>query len=53
MIDEKDAKKRVLFEQQKALLDTFLKTGAISIAQYNKSLGDLTVKMGFDNKDTE
>ena len=30
-----------LFLQQRTLLDTFLKRGAISIAQYNKSLGDL------------
>ena len=29
------------------LLDTFLSHGAISRAQYDKSLGDLTVKMGF------
>ena len=30
------------------LLDTFLENGAISRAQYDKSLGDLTVKMGID-----
>ena len=30
-----------LFRQQKLLLDTFLGNGAISEAQYNKSLGDL------------
>ena len=30
-----------LFRKQKDLLDTFLKTCAISAAQYNKSLGDL------------
>ena len=37
-----------LFLRQKELLDTFLSHGAISKAQYNKSLGDLIVKMGID-----
>lgn len=37
-----------LFENQKALLDTFLAHGAISQAQYDKSLGDLRTKMGID-----
>ena len=37
---------RDLFIQQKELLDTFLAHGAISRAQYEKSLGDLTKKMG-------
>ena len=40
------SQKRALFERQKRVLDTFLETGAISKAQYEKSLGDLTVKMG-------
>lgn len=39
-------KKRDLYLRQKELLDTFLEHGAISRAQYEKSLGDLTVKMG-------
>lgn len=45
-------KKRQLYLQQKALLDQFLKTGAISQAQYDKSLGDLTEKMdyGYDKQ---
>ncbi len=43
-----EEKKRRLFEQQKELLDTFLSHGAISPAQYQKSLGDLTVKMGYE-----
>ena len=30
-----------LFRRQKKLLDTFLKNGAISQAQYDKSFGDL------------
>ena len=38
--------KRDLYLRQKELLDTFLEHGAISRAQYEKSLGDLTVKMG-------
>ena len=35
-----------LYLRQKELLDTFLEHGAICRAQYDKSLGDLTVKMG-------
>ena len=35
-----------LYQRQKKLLDTFLSTGAISKAQYDKSLGDMTEKMG-------
>ena len=41
-----------LYLQQKRLLDTFLEHGAISRAQYDKSLGDLTEKMGMQNADT-
>lgn len=41
-----EEKKVQLYLKQKALLDQFLQKGAISKAQYNKSLGDLTVKMG-------
>ena len=41
-----EMKKRDLYFRQKELLDTFLANGAISRAQYDKSLGDLTVKMG-------
>ena len=39
-------KKKELYLHQKETLDTFLATGAITKAQYDKSLGDLTVKMG-------
>ena len=46
-------KKRLLYERQKALLNTFLERGAISRAQYDKSLGDLTVKMGFGGSQDE
>ena len=41
-----EEKKRDLYLRQKELLDTFLEHGAISRVQYDKSLGDLTVKMG-------
>lgn len=43
-----DEKKLELFKKQKELLDTFLSHGAITKAQYDKSLGDLTVKMGME-----
>lgn len=38
--------KHLLFLKQKALLDTFLAHGAITQAQHDKSLHDLSVKMG-------
>ena len=43
-----EEKKRGLYLRQKELLDTFLEHGTISRAQYDKSLGDLTVKMGME-----
>ena len=43
-----EEKERDLYLRQKQLLDTFLEHGAISRAQYDKSLGDLTVKMGME-----
>ena len=43
------AKKKVLFLEQKKTLDTFLKTGAISQLQYDKSYGDLVKKMGMES----
>ena len=45
--------KRDLYLRQKELLDTFLEHGAISRAQYDKSLGDLTVKMGMEQESGE
>lgn len=42
-----EAKRKQLFINEKTLLDTFLEHHAISKAQYDKSLGDLTAKMGF------
>ena len=41
-----EEKKRELFLRQKKTLDLFLERNAISKAQYDKSLGDLTEKMG-------
>ena len=39
--------KRVqLYLKQKEMLEAFLERGAISKAQFDKSLGDLTEKMG-------
>lgn len=46
-----EEKKKQLFLNQKKLLDTFLEKNAISKAQYDKSLGDLTDKMGMHKVD--
>ena len=46
-----EEKKHDLYLRQKELLETFLEHGAISRAQYDKSLGDLTVKMGMEPSD--
>ena len=43
-----EEKKRDLYLRQKHTLDLFLERGAISQAQYDKSLGDLTVKMSME-----
>ena len=45
-----EEKKRKLYETQKQTLDLFLERGAISRAQYEKSLGDLTEKMGYNKR---
>ena len=42
-----EGKRRELYKRQAALLATFLEHGTISKAQYDKSLHDLTVKMGY------
>lgn len=44
-----EEKKIELYHKQKDLLDTFLSHHAISQAQYDKSLGDLTEKMGMQD----
>lgn len=41
-----EEKKQYLFKNQKQTLDDFLARNAISKQQYDKSLGDLKVKMG-------
>ncbi len=41
-------KKRQLYIRQKKMLGLFLERNAISQEQYEKSLGDLTVKMGME-----
>ena len=41
-----EEKKHYLFLNQKKTLDLFLERGAISQAQYDKSIGDLREKMG-------
>ena len=46
MILSREEKKKELFRSQKHTLDLFLERGAISRAQYDKSLGDLVLKMG-------
>lgn len=46
-----EEKRRQLFLNQKELLDTFLKNGAITRAQYEKSLWDLREKMGMQDVD--
>lgn len=45
LLTEED-KKRQLYLAQKQLLEAFLARGAISRAQFDKSFGDLTEKMG-------
>ena len=45
-----EEKNRELFLHQKKTLDTFLEHGAISRAQYDKSLHDLIEKMGTDGE---
>ena len=45
-------KNKQLFLNQKELLDTFLERHAISQAHYDKSLGDLRVKMGITETET-
>lgn len=47
--DIKYEKNKQLFLDQKKTLDSFLKTGAISRLQYDKSYGDLVKKMGMES----
>ena len=41
-----EQKKIQLYLEQKKTLEAFLERGAISKVQFDKSLGDLTIKMG-------
>ncbi len=43
-----EEKRRDLYQRQKKLLETFLEHNAITQAQFEKSLGDLTEKMGMN-----
>ena len=52
-IKEREEKRKELFRKQKHTLDLFLERGAISRAQYDKSLGDLIVKMGIKLDDCD
>ena len=45
-----EEQKRNLYLCQVETLNTFLARGAISKAQYDKSFGDLTEKMGYGKK---
>lgn len=42
-----EEKRRQLYDRQVELLNTFLEHGTITRAQYDKSYGDLTEKMGY------
>ena len=45
-----EEKRRALYDRQVATLKTFLEHGAITQAQHNKSLHDLTEKMGYEER---
>ena len=44
-----EEKKKALYLKQKRLLDTLLEHGTITKAQYDKSLHDMTEKMGMQD----
>lgn len=46
-------RKMELFLHQKQTLDTFLEHGAITKQQYDKSFGDLKIKMGITGETGE
>ena len=46
-----EERKRQLFDRQKKTLDLFLERNAISRQQYEKSIGDLEMKMGYFRKE--
>ena len=47
-----EEKKKALYLKQKRLLDMFLERNAITKAQYDKSLHDMTEKMGMQDVET-
>lgn len=47
-ISDEDKKKIELYLRQKKMLEQFLERNAISKEQFEKSLGDLTEKMGME-----
>ena len=47
--DAETRRKHELFRRQKELLDTFLANGAITRAQYDKSLNCLIGKLGIED----
>ena len=47
-ISDTDKKKVELYLRQKKMLEQFLERNAISKEQFEKSLGDLTEKMGME-----
>ena len=49
-VNQTTDQKAELYRRQKELLNTFLEHGTITKAQYDKSLGDLTVKMGMEKQ---
>lgn len=48
-----EEKRKALYDRQVALLATFLEHGAITQAQHDKSLHDLTKKMGYGEQTKE
>ena len=48
-----EEKRRALYDRQVALLATFLEHGTITQAQHDKSLHDLTEKMGYGEQTKE
>ena len=48
-----EEKSRALYDRQVALLATFLEHGAITQAQHDKSLHELTEKMGYGEQTKE
>ena len=44
-----EQKRRELYDRQVATLKTFLEHGAITQEQHDRSLHDLTEKMGYEN----